>query len=140
MSKNINDEKLIYFCSPNGTWVQINKNLKALGLDTNKVVKNTYLRYFINSVINDDYLDMYKNIDVLVIDEFYENIIENNIGYEKCFEVFNQLTKQGKQIVMAGHNQLKEFYNMPSEFMSLISNYDLRYDLKVNLDYEVEYI
>lgn len=135
--KNINEQKLIYFYSPMGTWIRINKNLEDLGLDKNKKVANTYTRDFIDSVFNNTYMEKYKDYDVIFLDEFYDHQI---CDYEAGYEAMKKLIKSGKQIVMAGHGELDSLIEMPEEMKKNISSYNLIYGLDISNFTNINYI
>ncbi len=139
MNMNINNQKLIYFYSPMGTWTRVNKNLEILGLDKTKKICNTYARNFANSVKKSDYLKKYKYFDVLYLDEFYSEEISDDTGsWKEVYNAMIELIKSGKQIVMAGHGNLESFYGMPEEMKEKIISYDLNYD--INIDTNIRYI
>ena len=137
---NINNQKLIYFYSPMGTWTRINKNLIHLGLDKNKKIGNTYARDFIWEVKNNTYKKKYKNIDVIYLDEFYDFEFDNEELFAKSYDVMKELIESGKQIVMAGHNELDTFNLMPEEMKKNIISYDLIYGLDGEFDSSIKYL
>ena len=140
MKNDINKQKLIYFYSPNGTWTRINENLTILGLEKNKLVKNTYLRDFKSKIGNNAYMEYYKDIDVLIIDEFYSHEFNDNITFDVFYEAIKELAENGIQIVMAGHLKMNKLIGMPKEMKKEIVSYNLKYSLKNLLEYKVEYI
>lgn len=140
MKRDINKQKLIYFYSLNGTWIRINKNLAMLGLDRNKIVKNTYLRDFKSKIENNIYMDYYNDIDVLIIDEFYSHEFNDNITFDVFYEAIKELVEKGIQIVMAGLLKMNALIGIPKERKKEIVSYKLKYNLKNLLEYKVEYI
>ena len=137
---NINNEKLIYFYSPNGTWTRINKNLEYLGLDKNKKIANTYARHFSLEVLNNTYLDRYKEYDVIYLDEFYDFVFRSSDCFKNAFDAIKKLIEVGKQIVMAGHEKIEDLRWLPDDMKKEVALYDLKYDLDWDYNYKVNYI
>ena len=138
----MSETRLIYFHSPGGTWITVNKNLHYLGLDKDKIVKNTYLRDFILEIMNNTYNDKYKDVDVLVVDEFYSHFFNDDVDSNKFYNVVKELLKQDKIIVMAGHGKIDNLYDLPNEMKKCITEYNLRYDVDIDIElpYTVEYM
>lgn len=137
---DINNQKLIYFYSPNGTWTRINKNLEYLGLDKNKKVVNTYTRDFSLEVLNNTYMDRYKDYDVLYLDEFYDFEFGDPDCFKNAYEAMKKLIADGKQIVMAGHGRFEDLRWLPDDMKNEVTLYDLKYDLDWDYNYNVDYI
>ena len=137
-SDTINSQKYIYFYSPMGTWIRVNKNLEYLGLNNNKRICNTLTNNFTMSVKNNTYHNKYKDYDVIYLDEFYDN----NIDFDLCYKVLQKFVNNGKQIVMAGHGTLESLVKMPKEMKKQVVSYNLMYDLDWNDDYSnsIKYI
>ncbi len=138
MDKDIHNISFIYFYSPYGTWTRIHKNLEYLGLNKNKKIGSTYTREFVEEVINNNYIEKYKNYDVLYLDEFYDRVFTNKDIFTKCYNAMKELIKSGKQIVMASHFEFEKHSLPPNEMRKEVISYNLNYDL--GLDKNIKYI
>lgn len=133
---DINNQKLIYFYSPYGIYTRINKNLELFGLDSNKKVCNIQTETFNMAVRDNKYIEKYKEYDVIYLDEFYDIFIESN----NFFDVIRECISLGKQIVMAGHDDLDFVKSIPKDIRKQINLYDLNYDIDWSYDYKIDYI
>ncbi len=125
---NINNEKLIYCSCPGGSWIRVNQYLRHLGLDNDKVIKNISLFHFKTNINNKKFESNYDDLDVLIIDEFYD--CSNEI-----IDAINELINKGKQIVLASHNTIDELDYFSRNFKNRLKYYDMDYSLDYVLDF-----
>ena len=127
---NINDQKLIYFYCPKGSWKQVNKNLEYLGLDKSKRILNTYPRDLAYEISHNSYTKTYKDFDVICFDLFYDFVYNSpNCFIDGC-EAIMKLVEDGKQVVMSDNKKLEELIKyIPEDMSRQIVSYDLKYDI-----------
>ena len=138
--KEINNQKLIYFYIPKGTWIRVHKNLEILGLDKNKKIRSTYTRNFVDSVKNNNYKEKYEQYDVLYLDEFYDHEFDDRDVSNACYNIMKELIDDEKQIVMAGHGKLDSLVSMPIDIKKRIVSYNLLYGLDISDLTDINYI
>ena len=127
---DINKAKYIYFYSPFGTSARIILNLKHLGLDQCKRIRSVYAPIVSDSLEKDYSLDKYKDLDVLYLDEFYEN----RFNTELIYKFLKELSDLGIQIVMASHDKVDKLINMPKGIKDELLSLDLDYSIKTDVD------
>lgn len=126
---DINKAKMIYFYSPGGTWIVVDKNLYYLGLDKTKTIKTCKMLNLKFDILNGKYKNKYCDIDVLIIDDFYSYHFEKGLTFEYFYEVIKYFNKNNILVVMAGHGKLDSLKGMPIKMKEEIISLDLIYGL-----------
>ena len=127
---DINNQKLIYFYCPKGSWKQVNKNLKFHGLEQDKKILNTYPRDLAYEISHNSYMKTYKDFDVICFDLFYDFIYNSPDCFKDGCEAIMKLIANGKQVVMSDNKKVEELKKyLPEEMSEQIVAYDLKYDL-----------
>lgn len=146
---DVNSQKMIYFYSPQGTYSRIQYCLYLLGLDKKKKFGNTYFHSLAVDIARDNDLNRYFKYDVIYLDEFYDFGFYSQVGKDRIIEsdemtqlivdFMEKLTRNGIQIVMAGHGRLDSIGTLPKKLKEQILEIDLFYDKGWSYDYEIEY-
>ena len=146
---DINNQMMIYFYSPQGTYSRIQYCLYLLGLDKKKKIGNTYLHNLAFDIARENDLNRYFKYDVIYLDGFYDSGFYGQAGKERFIEseemtrliveFVEKLTRNGVQIVMAGHGRLDSISALPKKLKDQIVEIDLFYDEGWSYDYEIEY-